>query len=141
MKKIAFLIIVLTGLLFFTNCNSEGKYKEVVVEIYEDGFPKKINYYTQDTILAKYAEYHPNHAIFIEGNFKNQLREGRWRSWRDNGTLWSEGYYKNGIQTGTYRTFYENGKLSIKGHYKDDKHTGTWKFYDEDGTLLKTLEY
>lgn len=142
MKKIAFIIIVLaTGLLFFTNCNGEKKYKEVVVEVFEDGFPQKVDYYIQDSILAKTVQYHSNHALYIEGTYKDQVRDGRWRSWRDNGILWSEAHYKKGVQTGKYRVFYENGQLYIKGHYKDGKHTGTWKFYDEDGELLKEVKY
>lgn len=142
MKKIALIIILLTtGLLFFTNCKEEKRYKEVVVEVFEDGFPQKINYYEQDTILVKYVEYHTNHMLCIEGNFKNQEREGRWRSWYENGTLWSEAHYKDGVQTGKYRTFFENGKQSMEGNYKDGKRVGTWKLYDEDGKLVKTVEY
>ncbi|MDR0363887.1 MAG: hypothetical protein LBH92_02570 [Bacteroidales bacterium] len=142
MKKITFLGIILISVLFFASCNSsERNYKEVIIDAYEDGFPRKINYYTQDSILIKTSEFHPNHMLFIEGRFKDQTRDGHWKSWRDNGVMWSEAHYKNGVQHGDYRTYHENGQLYIDGHFKNGKHSGTWNFYDEDGQLLKTVKY
>lgn len=134
---------LLTGLVFFSACNDQGLTK-VVTETFEDSSPKMVLYYSihdTDSVLIKSSEYHPNRMLYIEGSYKNNVRDGEWKSWYDNGILWSEGYFKNGVQTGISKTYYENGQLRYSGEFKNGKRIGTWHFYDENGRMVKEIKY
>ena len=138
-----FIIGLISIILLLISCKE--RLIGVVDNSYDDGFPQKILYYkikNGNEVLVKSIEYHPNHNIFIEGNFKNGKREGEWKSWHDNGNLWSVGTFKADIQVGTTMTYYENGNLRYSGSYnKNGDRTGRWKFYDENNNLIETIEY
>jgi antitoxin component YwqK of YwqJK toxin-antitoxin module len=139
--------LIFTGLLFslLVLISCEEKLTSVTVNFFDDGTPQQILYYSiknGDSILMKSIEYHPNHKIFIEGDFKNGKREGTWKSWYENGNLWSISTFREGMQVGETSTYHENGNLRYSGTYNNEsKRTGTWKFYDENNNLLQTMEY
>jgi antitoxin component YwqK of YwqJK toxin-antitoxin module len=138
-----YIALIFSALFLLSACKE--KLTGVIDNWFEDGFPQKILYYKiqrRDSILVKSTEYHPNHAIFIEGGYKNGKREGEWKSWYDNGNLWSVGTFKEGVQVGKTMTYYENGNLRYSGSYdKNEKRIGEWKFYDEDNNLIETIKY
>jgi len=88
-----------------------------------------------DNINGEYLEVYANGKIKIEGQKKDNLRDGTWYSYFESGNKWSETNYKNGLKKGASIVNYPNGKIHYKGQYKDDKKSGTWYFYKEDGTL------
>jgi len=92
-------------------------------------------------ILIKETTYHPNGKKFIEGEYKDELRDGRWASWYDNGQLWSEGNFVKGESHGRRTVYYQNGKKYYEGNFNMGKRSGIWTFYDENGVKDKEINY
>ncbi len=125
-------------ILFLAACKP-SVVKEVV-QSYPDGSPKIVRFFKEDDgnkILVKEILYHPNHQKYMEGEYKNNKRDGLWTSWYQNGNKWSEGRFKDGLDDGYRYIFHENGKKEIEGTYKDGKKVGVWKFYDDKGNFIK----
>ena len=145
MKRYFLIFIGLTFSVLLLLSACKEKLTSIVDNAYDDGSPQKVLYYKVENgkkILVKSVEYHPNHNVYIEGGYKNDQREGEWKSWYDDGKLWSVGTFKAGVQVGETLTYYENGNLRYSGTYdKHGKRTGKWKFYDEKKNLLETIEY
>lgn len=111
-----------------------------VVQAYPDGSPKIVRFFKEadrNKTLVKEILYHPNHQKYMEGEYKNNKRDGLWTSWYQNGNKWSEGIFKEGLDDGYRYIFHENGKKQIEGNYKDGKKVGVWKFYDDKGNFIK----
>lgn len=118
--------------------------KKVVEATYENGNPKVVKYYHKkgsDLVLDREVVYYENQQKKIEGEYKNQLRYGKWKAWYENGTIWSEGEYKNGKRNGIGISYHENGKKYIEGMYLDDVRVGTWRFYDTTGVMTKEVDF
>jgi antitoxin component YwqK of YwqJK toxin-antitoxin module len=118
--------------------------KEVVEAAYENGDPKVVKYYHKkgnDLLLDREVVYYENKQKKIEGEYKDEQRDGRWKAWYKNGTLWSEGEYKAGKRNGIGISYHENGKKYIEGKYQDDIRVGAWRFYDTTGILTKEVNF
>jgi len=140
MKKISFLVILL--LLVFTSCKT--KTIEIIEQTYPDGSPKIVKTYiekNQERTLVKEIQYYPNHNKFIEGEYKNNRKHGKWIAYYENGKKWSEGFFADGLDDGKRTTYFENGKIRFIGFYKKGVETGLWKFYDETGKLVEEKRY
>ena len=134
------LLILALSLTLLASCNQTNVKKE----LFEDGTVKsektfkKIDGAEQ---LVKEVVYHPNGKKYIEGNYKNDKREGYWASWFKDGTLWSEGNFKEGESDGERTVYHPNGKLYYKGTFSMGKRIGKWLFYDENGKKLNEIDY
>jgi len=129
-----------TVLFLFIGCNP--KLEEVVIDTHPDGSPKEVNYLKgKNKILVKGVYYYDNHTKRMEGEFKNEKRDGKWTAWYPEGVVWSEGWYKDGERDGKGIVYYENGQTYYSGNYVMGKQVGVWKFWNEDGTFLKTIDY
>ena len=140
MKKVICLFI---PLIIILSCNREKKVK-VVEEKYPDGSPKVEKYFNGDSTnkeMVKEVRYYPNKKEQMEGEFKNERRDGNWVYYYDNGNKWSEGSFLNGFDNGKRTTYFENGKVRYEGFYDKGKKVGTWKFWDEIGNLKKTIDF
>ncbi len=125
-------------IIVFTACKS--KIVQEVIESYPDGSPKVVRYFKEDDkskVLVKETLYYPNHQKYMEGEYKNDKRDGLWVSWYQNGNKWSEGQFKDGLDEGYRHIFHENGKKQIEGFYTDGKKSGIWKYYDDNGNFVK----
>ncbi len=125
-------------ILLLTACKS--KVVEEVVQSYPDGSAKVVRFFKENDrtkTLVKEILYYPNHQKYMEGEYKNNKRDGLWISWYQNGNKWSEGIFKEGLDDGYRYIFHENGKKQIEGNYKNGKKVGVWKFYDDKGTFIK----
>ncbi len=91
--------------------------------------------------LVKEVHYHPNGKKYIEGNYKDNKRDGYWASWYDNGQLWSEGEFKDGLSEGKRTVYHQNGKLYYEGDFIAGERKGIWKFYNETGELINEIDY
>jgi antitoxin component YwqK of YwqJK toxin-antitoxin module len=143
MKKPTPIFIVSVFLaLFLFSCGSKEPVR-VVEKTYSDGKENVVVYYSDDKdhIKLKEERFHPNGAIYWQGDFKNNLRDGYWRSWYQNGNIWSEGNYVDGKTDGVWKVYFENGKLRYTGSYKNGVQTGVWTFYDENGNKLNEEKY
>jgi len=140
MKLKVFLYVFITW--FFVACTT--KIVEEVIESYPDGSPKVVRFYKDDgssRVLFKETLYYSNHQKYMEGEYKNGKRNGKWTSWFENGKKWSEGNYKEGIDNGKHTVYFDNGKKYFEGNYKDGKKTGTWSFWNKDGKLINKEDY
>jgi len=118
--------------------------KEVVESTFENGNPKIVKYYHKkggELFLDREIVYYKNKQKKIDGEYKDQQRNGLWKAWYENGTIWSEGEYKDGKRNGIGISYYENGKIYIEGMYKDDIRVGAWRFYDTTGILTKEVNF
>ncbi len=133
--------------LLFVSCgggkdpleNAERK----VEQTYPDGKEKVVSYYSKDDKHEKLKEekFHEDGSLFWTGNFKNEKRDGYWRSWYKNGNVWSEGNYVNGEQDGVWKMYYQNGQMHLKGAFKNGKKTGEWTTWDANGNITNVEKY
>ncbi|GAP42222.1 protein containing MORN repeat variant [Lentimicrobium saccharophilum] len=126
--------------LLLTSCNKPYVKKE----LFEDGSVKSEKTFKKTDgkeELLKEVVFHQNGKKYIEGNYKNGLREGYWASWYDDGTLWSEGEFRDGESHGKRSVFHPNGTLYYEGRFDMGKRVGVWKFYDENGGLVNEIDY
>lgn len=70
--------------------------------------------------------YHSN-QLAEQGQFKNGLRVGEWKTWHQNGVLATTLHYSNGLRSGKYSRYDESGKLVENGKFSSNLKTGKWK--------------
>jgi antitoxin component YwqK of YwqJK toxin-antitoxin module len=134
------LLIISWALLMFVACNRTT----TETEKYEDGKIKVEKTYKKvngEKELIKEVHYHPNGQKYIEGNYKDNKREGYWASWFENGQLWSEGEFRNGLSEGKRTVYHENGKVYYEGNFKDGERVGVWRFFNDAGVLTTETDY
>ena len=111
-----------------------------VIASYPTSQPKEAIFHHkgQQTLISFYE----NMERWIEGDLKNDLREGLWIGYDQlTGKKMSETYYTNGVENGPYKTFYKNGEPFIVGQYSNGKKVGKWSIYDEYGVLEATEDH
>jgi len=142
MKKIVFILSIIT--LFGCQSNqSERKIDTSKISEHKTSTVKPTDEFdvqegakiVSDNPNGEYLELYANGKIKIEGQKKDNLREGVWYSYFENGNKWSETAYEKGIKKGATLVNYPNGKPHYKGQYKNDEKSGAWTFYKEDGTI------
>lgn len=130
-------------ILFLIGCNQ--KPVEVIQTLHPDGSKQIVYYYEindKDSSLIMMREYYStSEKIRIEGTYKDNKRDGLWKSWRNDGKVWSEGAFKNGVRDGITKTYHENGKIYYSGQYKENQRVGKWEFFNEDGQKVKEEVY
>ncbi|MDY0343768.1 MAG: hypothetical protein RBR28_09355 [Lentimicrobium sp.] len=137
MKRIFILLIAITTL---AACNKPTIKKD----FFEDGTLKSEKTFEKidgKEVLIKEIRYHPNGKKYIEGNYNEGLREGKWTSWYNDGQLWSEGNFKQDKSDGERTVYHSNGKLHYKGAFDMGKRVGIWLFYDEFGVKINEINY
>lgn len=137
-----YFIPALILLLVFGACKEN--LTEEVAEKYPDGSPKILRYYKgdgEDREMVRECTFHPNHNKYMDGEFKNNKKHGKWTSWYENGNKWSEGYFREGLDHGKRTGWHESGQLYFEGQYDKGKKTGVWKFWDEKGNLASQIDY
>jgi antitoxin component YwqK of YwqJK toxin-antitoxin module len=138
MKKYFVLVV---SICFLMSCN--GRIKKEVVEKYTNGNPKVEKHYMINNgvkELVKEIAYYDDKKPYMEGEYKNDKRNGKWTSWYQNGKKWSEGYFKEGLSDSIRITYYENGNKFYEGYYKNGIKTGIWKFWLENGKPDKVID-
>lgn len=134
------LLIISFAALMILACNRTS----IETEKYEDGKIKVEKTYKEtkgEKELLKEVHYHPNGQKYIEGNYKDNKREGYWASWFENGQLWSEGEFKNGLSEGKRTVYHENGKIYYEGSFNEGERIGIWRFYNDSGELTSETDY
>ncbi len=132
-------LIVLLAFLAF-GCSE----KKVIESTYENGNPRVVKYYQKkggDLELEREVVFYENKQKKMEGTYRNEQRDGKWKAWYENGTLWSEGEYQDGKRNGMGIAYHENGKKYIEGNYLNDMRVGIWYFYDTTGVVLKEVNF
>ena len=79
-----------------------------------------------DVLNDKFIKMYHNNQLAEQGEFKNGLRVGEWKTWHQNGVLSSTTEYSNGLRCGKYSRYNENGNLVENGKFRSDLKTGKW---------------
>jgi antitoxin component YwqK of YwqJK toxin-antitoxin module len=94
----------------------------------------------QEKAAAKkrYADTDPKS---VEGDYKDDKKNGTWVSWHRNGRKASEANYKNDVRDGTQSWWHENGKRKREEHYLDGKNHGVSVDWYENGKKQREEHY
>jgi antitoxin component YwqK of YwqJK toxin-antitoxin module len=139
--KYWFWVILIHGILF-VSCNKGTKL--VIEEKFDDGKTKTAKYYqNQDRaqILIKEIQYYSNGKKKLEGEFEENIKDGKWIFYYENGEIWSQGFFKKGLRTGKTLVYHENGQIFYEGEYSEGQKHGVWNFYNQEGKLANTVEF
>lgn len=155
MGKIRFNLLIIMLLTIFVSCQKFGKKGNIdpddtikgrkVMELNSDKSPKVVYYYQVDengnitNEKVREIYYFPGKKKYVEGNIKNNSRDGQWHSYFPDGKVNSEAFYVQGKEHGVYKVYRENGKLFYVGHYNMGICDGEWRFYDEKGLMEKKI--
>jgi antitoxin component YwqK of YwqJK toxin-antitoxin module len=137
-------IYLLFALVVILAINSGCSGKEVVESAYENGNPRVVRYYHEsrgNLILDREIVFYENTQKKMEGRYKDELRDGKWKAWYENGTPWSVGEYRNGKRDGISIAYHKNGNKYIEGNYRADIRVGNWRFYDTTGAMTKEVNF
>ena len=115
------ILLIILPLLLIVGCE-EGP-KKIIVETWEDGTPKKVDYVIGDWLKGIQQEtlrsitYYENGEIIKDENFKAGKLDGKFTGW------------------------YESGQKRIEGNYIAGEHTGTWTSWDSLGVETSAAEW
>ena len=138
MRKIH-LFLFLSLALFLTACG-DGL-TEKVVATHENGQPAKVRFYNKDNQCVREVHYYDDGSLYMEGEIKDDVRNGEWTSYFQDGKVQSKGFFENDKRTGHSLVYYENGNLWMDGSYRDGMRIGPWIYYDEQGYVTDTVYY
>jgi len=75
----------------------------------------------------KFVKMYHSNQLAEQGQFKNGLRVGEWKTWHQNGVLATTLHYSNGLRSGKYFRYDESGKLVESGKFSSNLKNGKWK--------------
>ncbi len=73
-------------------------------------------------------------SVLMEGNYKNEKRNGEWVFKGMNDTIQEKGSYVNGEKNGEWISYYSNGKASCFMYFKNGLKDGVFKGFYKDGS-------
>lgn len=79
-----------------------------------------------DLLNDKFTKMYHNNQLAEQGQFRNGLRVGEWKTWYRNGILASIQIWNSGFRSGKFLKYDLNGNLIESGHYMTDLKTGKW---------------
>lgn len=109
---------------------------------------KSINF--QELDANKSQTFYSNGILESQGEFNNNIKNGKWKYWDEEGVLIKEEEYYNGLllQVNVYednnrvkQSVYNNGILNSEGLLINNKKDGAWKVFNEEEFLIKEEIY
>ncbi|QOG02172.1 toxin-antitoxin system YwqK family antitoxin [Flavobacterium sp. MDT1-60] len=79
-----------------------------------------------DLLDDKFTKMYHSNQLAEQGQFKEGLRVGLWKTWHSNGVLATTLSYCKGLRSGKYFRYDENGNLVENGKFCSDLKTGKW---------------
>ncbi|MDA3944328.1 MAG: hypothetical protein PF694_12410 [Bacteroidetes bacterium] len=137
-------VFMLTGCGVGNEKSADENLISEIKDLWDNGNPKVVRFYKEENdtkVLVKEKQYYPSGTLSMEGSYKNDLREGEWKSWYEDGSLWSTGYFKSGKRHGEGIVYHPNGKKQIAGTYDEGQRTGLWLAWDEDGNVISEQRF
>lgn len=131
MRIVRYFIIAL--LFVVVGCGENNGLTERVTNTFDNGQPAKVCFYDKNNQCVHEVNYYDNGAVYMEGDIKNDLREGEWISYFQDGKVQSKGFFEKDLRTGKSLVYHENGNLWMDGYYKEGRMVGLWIYYDEQG--------
>ncbi|MDR6764540.1 antitoxin component YwqK of YwqJK toxin-antitoxin module [Flavobacterium sp. 2755] len=100
-----------------------------------------------DLLNDKFTKMYHSNQLAEQGQFKDGLRVGEWKTWHPNGVLSSISNYSKGLRSGKYFRYNEIGALVENGKYSSNEKTGKWTNAEtkeittyKDGVIVKKKE-
>lgn len=87
-------------------------------------------------LTDKFVKMYHSNQLAEQGEFKNGLKVGLWKTWHPNGKIESTLKWKKGFKSGLFVRYDENGFLAETGKYNNDLKTGKWIDYQKKDTLV-----
>ncbi|MCU0434355.1 MAG: hypothetical protein MUC87_12945 [Bacteroidia bacterium] len=78
---------------------------------------------------GRWVQFYRNGEKFVEGWFKNGVRDSVWRIYFQGNSLIEEVKWENGKKNGTYIRYSTPGILAEKGAFENDLKTGQWSIW------------
>ncbi|MCV9932930.1 hypothetical protein OIU80_11625 [Flavobacterium sp. LS1R47] len=91
---------------------------------------------TGDLLNGKFTKTYHNNKLAKQGEFKNGLRVGVWKTWHTNGVLATTQDWYKGLRSGKFFRYDENGNLIENGKFTADIKTGKWINREKKDTLM-----
>ena len=82
---------------------------------------------------GKYTKFYGDGAKQAAGQYKDDMREGRWAFWHPSGQKSKEGTYVNGFADGKWTHWRLDGSPQSEGEFRRGRRVGEWNFYDASG--------
>ena len=101
---------------------------EVVSQSYDNGQPAVVKYYDKNDQIVREVHYYEDGSVYMEGEMKDDVRNGKWTSYFPDGKVQSTGFFKDDRRTGQSLVYYENGNLWMDGCYRDGARVGLWYY-------------
>ena len=120
---------------------TETPKNESYTEYYDNGQIFKEGNYKDDVLDGKWTEWYENGQKKSEQNFKNYWPDGKWTEWYENGQIKLEGNYNSNKRDGKWTEWYENAQKSIQGNYKNGLKDGKWSYWNEKSKKTDIKKY
>ncbi len=79
-----------------------------------------------ELLNGKFTKMFHSNQLAEQGEFRNGLKIGLWRTWHANGIVETTQYWNGGLRTGLSYRYDKNGEVIEKGSFKANKKHGTW---------------
>jgi len=112
-----------------------------IIEYYENGnikSIKKVRICNNKIDTLNVIEYYDNGKIRCTGEYRNNLKNGKWVYYYSNGNIWSKGNFVNGKSEGKFYVYNSDGSLFMVSSYKQGVPDGEWLFF-ENNKIIKTI--
>ncbi len=80
-------------------------------------------------------------GLSAEGVFRQGIRHGEWKTYRDDGSLQSKGVFAMGLRTGVWEAYDPQGVVLSEMNYLAGSRHGDWRAYSNDGALIGEGQY
>lgn len=91
---------------------------------------------TGDLLNDKFIKMYHSNQLAEQGEFKEGLKEGLWKTWHPNGKIQTIQYWDNGLKSGNYYCYDDKGDMIVKGNYRHDVINGKWIDYVKKDTIV-----
>jgi antitoxin component YwqK of YwqJK toxin-antitoxin module len=146
------LLLLISLLLFFTNCKKETDQVNDTPIVYSlriidtikvDKSELTLNqnegkwYYKNEPFYGFSQKFHQNGQLAEQHGFYKGKREGIAKKWSENGVLRIESCYNQNRLIGVYKSWWESGVLAQEANYVDGLLNGVEKKWYPTGQLSK----
>lgn len=77
-----------------------------------------------------------------QGKYEAGMRQGGWKHYYlSNGELRFEGEFFEDLPEGKHTWYFDSGRKMLEGNYVSGVQEGEWRRYYEDGTLMLSIDY
>lgn len=129
------------GVLLARMVFKEGQ-PQLSESFFENGQKEKVINYAHGKLNGVYQEFTEEGVKIVEGNHKDDFREGVWRFFEPRkGNPKEDVTYKGGKKNGLYKLYNEAKGVEIEGSYRNGEKDGLWKTYRLDGSLSQETQY